>query len=73
MTLYANENYEVELDATNTGYWVRNRKTNVVEVESKVLPDAIFAAAQLHDAMVKQPWTWFEKQETEARPADVLM
>jgi len=75
MTLYANENYTVTTGLADgkDSYLVENRKTGIVEVSTTVLPDAIFAAAQLHDALVKQPWTWFEKQDDGAKAHDVLM
>jgi len=71
MTLYANDNYVVVL--AEGEYHVKNRKTDVIEFKTTVLPDAIFNAAQLHDALVKQPWTWFEKQDTGVKASEVLM
>ena len=70
--LYSNPSYTVSVGEGNE-YVVVNRQTDIIEVKTTVLPNAIFAAAQLHDALVKQPWTWFEKQDEGAKPSEVLM
>jgi len=62
--LFENDNYVVQ--AAEGTYHVINRKTGIVEVDTKMLPDAYMAAAGLNDALIKKPWSWYEKGDVAA-------
>jgi len=62
--LFENDNYVVK---THSGqYAVINKVTGIIEVETKMLPDAYMAAAGLNDALIKKPWSWYEKGDVAA-------
>lgn len=44
------------------GYAVENKTTDIVEVYTPQLPDAIGTAEQLDMAMEQQPWAWMRIQ-----------
>lgn len=64
------------------GYAVINKTTEIVEVKTAQLPDAIFAAEQMDLALETKQWEWMRKAASEqaevnpdgspAEPEDVL-
>jgi hypothetical protein len=58
--LYDNENYEVIIK--DGKYWVINRKTDIKEFNTELLPEALNAAYALN-FRIKQFWEESNKQE----------
>lgn len=72
MTLYENDNYIIEAVTNEDNpvemfgskyfsyYEMRNKHTNVVEIRTPVLPEAIHNAVHHNMTMENKPWEWAE-------------
>lgn len=78
MVIHKNENYSVvavELNATiqgityPRGYAAVNNHTGVAEYQSPTLPDVLYTAEHLNQALVSKAWEWRQEQPKPAQLA----
>lgn len=83
MTIEENENYIVEAVTNalepvemsgsryNSYYEVTNKHTNIVELRTPVLPEALHQAAHANAALRTKPWEWIDRDLDEEAAGEI--
>jgi hypothetical protein len=60
--VHENENYAIVVQGTEPEYAVYNLRTGVVELTTKMLPEAINQAEHSNAYLINRMWEWIGKQ-----------